>query len=96
MSYTYDYARVTGEESVSRQYWRFMKMTLTRLVRAKTFQFDGQTYEYLYHMYNKTWKNERTLWTANYQAVPNSPRAALNLGNTYQYSEPERAEQLFK
>src|SRR6266550_3625744 len=34
---------------------------------------------------NKTWKDERTLWTYNYQAVPNSPRAALNLGNTYQY-----------
>jgi hypothetical protein len=36
-----------------------MKMTLTRLVRAKTFRFGGKTYEYLYHMYNKTWKNER-------------------------------------
>ena len=34
-------------------------MTLTRLVRAKTFQFDGREYEYLYHPYNKTWKNER-------------------------------------
>jgi len=45
---------------------------------------------------NRTWKDERTLWTANYQAVPNSPRAALNLGNTYQETEPERAKQLFK
>ncbi|HKO96203.1 MAG TPA: hypothetical protein VJU86_04385 [Pyrinomonadaceae bacterium] len=45
---------------------------------------------------NRTWQNERTLWTANYKAVPNSPRAALNLGNTYQESEPEKAEVLFK
>src|SRR5689334_21701593 len=59
LSYTYDYTRTTAEESSLRRYWRFMKMTLTRLVRAKTFHFDGKTYEYLYHMYNKTWKNER-------------------------------------
>jgi protein O-mannosyl-transferase len=45
---------------------------------------------------NRTWKNERTLWAANYQAVPDSPRAALNLGNTYQDTEPARAEELFK
>ncbi len=45
---------------------------------------------------NRTWKDERTLWTANYKAVPNSPRAALNLGNTYQETEPERAKELFK
>ena len=59
MSYTYDYTKATAGESASRRYWRLMKMTLTRLVRAKTFRFDGKTYEYLYHMYNKTWKNER-------------------------------------
>jgi hypothetical protein len=34
-------------------------MTLTGCVRAKTFRFDGKEYEYLYHSYNKTWKNER-------------------------------------
>lgn len=45
---------------------------------------------------NTTWRNERSLWTANYKAVPNSPRAALNLGNTYQYSEPHKAAELFK
>jgi len=45
---------------------------------------------------NRTWKNERTLWSYNYQAVPSSPRAALNLGNTYQYTEPHKAEELFK
>lgn len=45
---------------------------------------------------NRTWKNERTLWAANYKAVPNSPRAALNLGDTYQNSDPDKAEILFK
>jgi tetratricopeptide (TPR) repeat protein len=45
---------------------------------------------------NETWKDERTLWTYNYKAVPNSSRAALNLGNTYQYTEPQKAEELFK
>jgi protein O-mannosyl-transferase len=47
-------------------------------------------------MQNRTWQNERTLWASNYKAVPNSPRAALNLGNTYQETEPEKAEGLFK
>lgn len=45
---------------------------------------------------NRTWKDERTLWTANYQALPNSPRAALNLGNTYMETEPQKAEGYFK
>jgi protein O-mannosyl-transferase len=45
---------------------------------------------------NRNWKDERTLWTANYEALPNSPRAALNLGNTYQDTEPQKAEELFK
>ena len=45
---------------------------------------------------NKTWKNERVLWAANLKAAPNSPRAALNLGNTYQESDPAKAEALFK
>lgn len=59
MSYTYDYTKSTTGESAARRYWRAMKMTLTRSVRAKTFQFDGREYEYLYHPYNRTWKNER-------------------------------------
>ena len=59
MSYTYDYTKATAGESAARRYWRAIKMTLTRRVRAKTFQFDGQEYEYLYHPYNRTWKNER-------------------------------------
>ncbi len=47
-------------------------------------------------MQNRTWKDERTLWASNYKAVPNSPRAALNLGNTYQDTDPQKAEELFK
>jgi hypothetical protein len=47
-------------------------------------------------MQNRTWKDERTLWSSNYKAVPTSPRAALNLGNTYQDSDPQKAEELFK
>jgi hypothetical protein len=47
-------------------------------------------------IHNRTWKDERTLWAYNYKVVPNSPRAAFNLGNTYQYTEPQRAEELFK
>jgi len=60
MPYTYDYTRAeTGDESALRRYWRFAKMTLTRLTRANTFAFNGRTYSYLYHFCNKTWKNER-------------------------------------
>ncbi len=60
MPYTYDYtSAVAGDESASARYWRFAKMTLTRWTRAKTFVFDGRSYQYLYHFCNKTWKNER-------------------------------------
>ncbi len=59
MPYTYDYTSKAVGESASRQYFRSLKMALTRCVRTKTFQFDGRTYEYLYHPYNRTWKNER-------------------------------------
>jgi len=34
-------------------------MVLTWLVRDKSFVFDGRSYQYFYHFYNKTWKNER-------------------------------------
>ena len=59
MSYTYDYTRTAADESAIRRYWRFLKMRLTRCIRAKTFQFNSREYEYLYHPYNRTWKNER-------------------------------------
>jgi hypothetical protein len=90
LSYTYDYARATGGESASRQYWRFMKMTLTRLVRAKTFQFDGQTYEYLYHMYNKTWKNERGVEIPIFREllIQHQNKRVLELGNVLAHYGP--------
>ena len=59
MSYTYDYTSKTAGESAARRYFRSFKMALTRCVRTKTFRFDGREYEYLYHPYNRTWKNER-------------------------------------
>ena len=59
MSYTYDYTSKAAGESAARRYFRSLKMALTRCVRDKTFQFDGRAYEYLYHPYNRTWKNER-------------------------------------
>ncbi len=59
MSYTYDYTRKTAGESAGQRYFRFVKMALTRFVRTKTFRYDGRNYEYLYHPYNRTWKNER-------------------------------------
>lgn len=59
MSYTYDYTGKPTDEGIVRLYWRFLKMRLTRCLRNKTFRFDGREYEYLYHPYNRTWKNER-------------------------------------
>lgn len=60
MPYTYNYtSAVAGDESASARYWRFAKMTLTRWTRTRTFVFNGQSYPYLYHFCNKTWKNER-------------------------------------
>jgi protein O-mannosyl-transferase len=45
---------------------------------------------------NQDWKNEFAVWTANYAAAPNSPRAAHNLGGMYLRTNPQRAEELFK
>lgn len=59
MPYTYDYTSKAVGESAARRYFRSVKMALTRCVRAKTFQLDSREYEYLYHPYNRTWKNER-------------------------------------
>lgn len=59
MAYTYDYTSRAAGESAARRYWRSLKMALTRCLRTKTFCFDGRKYEYLYHSYNRTWKNER-------------------------------------
>ena len=59
MAYTYDYTGKAAGESAARRYFRSLKMALTRCIRTKTFQFNGREYEYLYHPYNRTWKNER-------------------------------------
>lgn len=90
MSYTYDYTKAAAGESASRRYWRLMKMTLTRLVRAKTFHFDGKTYEYLYHMYNKAWKNERGVEIPIFQEVVMLHRneRILELGNVLAHYGP--------
>jgi tetratricopeptide (TPR) repeat protein len=45
---------------------------------------------------NQDWRNEFTVWAANYEAAPNSPRAAHNLGGMYLRANPQRAEELFK
>jgi hypothetical protein len=31
-----------------------------RIFKSRTFTFEGRTYSYLYHKYNRTWGNERT------------------------------------
>jgi tetratricopeptide (TPR) repeat protein len=45
---------------------------------------------------NRDWKNDLTVWQANYDAVPNSPRASYNLGGLYLKSNPQKAEALLK
>jgi tetratricopeptide (TPR) repeat protein len=45
---------------------------------------------------NRDWKDEMSVWSANYRAVPNSPRAAFNLAAEYLKRNPRRAEELFK
>lgn len=90
MSYTYDYTRASAGESASRRYWRFMKMTLTRLVRAKTFDFNGKTYDYLYHMYNKTWTNERGVEIPIFRefVLQYQNKRILELGNVLTHYDP--------
>ncbi len=45
---------------------------------------------------NRDWKDEFAVWKANYESVPESPRAAHNLGGFYATRDPARAEDLFK
>ncbi len=45
---------------------------------------------------NRDWKDELSVWEANYRSVPNSPRASYNLGGLYMARNPERAEALLK
>lgn len=45
---------------------------------------------------NRDWKDELSVWEANYKSVPNSPRASYNLGGIYMAKNQERAEALLK
>lgn len=45
---------------------------------------------------NRDWKDDLAVWQANYEAVPNSPRAAYNLAAHNLGRNPRRAEELFK
>ena len=45
---------------------------------------------------NRDWKDEFSVWQANYEAVPESPRASYNLGGLHIKRDPRRAETLLK
>jgi protein O-mannosyl-transferase len=45
---------------------------------------------------NRDWKDELSVWRANYASVPNSARAAHNFGGLLMRRDPKRAEELFK
>lgn len=94
MSYTYDYTKATAGGSAFRRYWRLMKMTLTRFVRAKTFRFNGREYEYLYHPYNKTWKNERGVEIPIFRELllEHEGKRVLEVGNVLSHYFPIQHE----
>jgi hypothetical protein len=98
LSYTYDYTKSTTGESAARRYWRAMKMTLTRSVRAKTFQFDGREYEYLYHPYNRTWKNERGVEIPIFRELllKHEGKRVLEVGNVLSHYFPIHHEVIDK
>ena len=84
MIYTYDYTRATtSNESAAKRNWRTVRMALTRLVRTRTFIFDRRQYEYLYHFYNKTWKNERGVEVPIFQEIllRHQGKRILEIGN---------------
>lgn len=45
---------------------------------------------------NQDWKDELSVWQANYESVPNSPRASYNLGGLYMTKNPDKSEALLK
>ena len=45
---------------------------------------------------NRDWKDELSVWEANYKAVPYSPRASYNLGALYMIKNPQKSEALLK
>ncbi len=90
MSYTYDYTSKTAGESAPRRYFRSFKMALTRCVRTKTFRFDGREYEYLYHPYNRTWKNERGVEIPIFREIllQHESQRILEVGNVLSHYFP--------
>jgi hypothetical protein len=95
MPYTYDYtSAATGNESASARYWRAMKMAFTRAVRAKTFRFNGREYEYLYHPYNRTWKNERGVEIPIFRELllQHEGKRVLEVGNVLSHYFPIQHE----
>lgn len=95
MPYTYDYtSAATGNESASTRYWRAVKMALTRCVRDKTFRFNGRVYEYLYHPYNRTWKNERGVEIPIFRdlLLQHEGKRVLEVGNVLSHYFPVQHE----
>jgi tetratricopeptide (TPR) repeat protein len=45
---------------------------------------------------NRDWKDELSVWEANYKSVPYSPRASYNLGALYMIKNPQQSEALLK
>lgn len=91
MPYTYDYTSAAiGGESPLRRYWRLVKMTVTRRTRAKTFDFDGRSYPYLYHFCNKTWKNERAIEIPIFRELllESDGKRVLEVGNVLSHYFP--------
>ena len=55
----------------------------------KTFVFQGQTYHYFYHWYNKTWKNERAVEVPIIlETVKSSTGRILEVGNVLSHYFP--------
>lgn len=84
MPYKYDYTKnVSANKRTVRQLLRFIRMTLTRLIRRKTFHFNKKSYEYLYHFYNKTWTNERGVEIPIFRDIilNNQSKKILEIGN---------------
>ena len=94
MSYTYDYTRTTAADGPARRHWRALKMALTRCVRTKTFQFNGQEFEYLYHPYNRTWKNERGVEIPIFRELllQHEGKRVLEVGNVLSHYFPIQHE----
>ncbi|MFN3681735.1 MAG: hypothetical protein ACK4VP_06815 [Nitrospira sp.] len=65
-------------------------MHLTRCLRDKVFRFDGKEYEYFYHPYNKTWKNERGIEIPIFQEIllSHHGKRILEVGNVLSHYFP--------